>query len=131
VQSGVAPIDSAEGGPGVPIAATAQGGNTSNAATLTAVAGSTTYLKRGLIIVGGATAGAAFVATLTGLIGGTLSFPVETPVGATAPIVVIPLDFGEGFEAATPASNIVLTLPALGAGNTTAGVFLWGIQIPD
>lgn len=106
--------------------------NVSNAAavaTLPGAAGRTTHVTAIMLTAGGATAAAQVIATITGLLGGTLSIPVGVQAlatGANAPVI---LTFPGGLPAAAPNTALVLTLPALGAGNTGAAVSMFGFQI--
>lgn len=103
--------------------------NTAAVATLPAAVGKTTYIKGLSITAGGATVAALVTATLTGL-GSTLSFTVSSPVGIGAGGMPIIIDFGPGGVPASATNTaIVLTLPALGAGNTNASVSAWGYQL--
>lgn len=120
------------GTPSGQTALNASSGNVANAsavATLTGAAGATTYLTGFEITGAGATAPGVVVATVTGLLGGTMSYIVTAMTGATSantPLVVV-------FDPAQPASAvntaIVVTLPALGAGNTNAAVSAHGYRI--
>ena len=109
----------------------ASSGNVANAsavATLPAVAGKTTYIT-GLAITGsGATVGSIVVATVAGLSGGTASHIFESPTGATVGSTPLVLQFTPPLPASAVNTAIVVTLPALGAGNTNAAVTAWGYQ---
>jgi hypothetical protein len=116
-----------------PIGSTLVGQSSANQAnaqaqvTLAGAAGLTTYLTGFVITVGGATAAAQVLATITGLLGGTMTLPVSVPGVATSadqPIVVS----GLNIPASAVNTAIVLTLPALGVGNTAAAVSLFGYQ---
>lgn len=102
--------------------------NSSAVATLAGAAGKTTYIS-GLTITGsGATAASVVTAALSGLLGGTLSFTVSAPVGVAVGFAPIVISFNPPLPASTLNTAIVLTLPALGAGNTNAAVSAWGYQ---
>lgn len=107
-------------------------GNVANAtatATLAAAASQTTYIS-GLMISGaGATAAAVVTATVTGLVGGTMSITIPVPAGATVGIAPIYLDFNPPLPASAANTAIVLSLPAFGAGNTNASVSAWGYRV--
>lgn len=98
-------------------------------ATLAGAAAQTTYLS-GLIISGaGATAASVVTATVTGLIGGTMSITVPVPAGATLGVTPIFIEFNPSIPASAANTSIVLTLPSLGAGNTNASVSAWGYRV--
>lgn len=104
-------------------------GNVANGAaiaTLIAPAGHRAYIC-GLSVMGaGATAAITVLATVTGTMGGGLSYnySVDTAVGVVRP--PLQLYFNPCLPAATAGTNIVVTLPALGAGNTNASATAWG-----
>lgn len=107
-------------------------GNVANAsavATLPAASGKTTYIKGLTITPGGATAAALVSATLVGL-GSTLTYTVGAPSGVAVSGLPLVVDFGPGGAPGSAVNTaIVLTLPALGAGNTNASVSAWGYQL--
>lgn len=120
------------GTPGGATAVSASSGNVANAsaaATLPAVAAKTNYLS-GLILSGaGATAASVVTATVTGLRGGTMSITVTVPAGATTGITPVNLAFNPPLPASAVNTAIVVTLPALGVGNTNASASAWGYVI--
>lgn len=130
--NGAAHVMLAGGAPAGATAISASSGNVANAsaaATLPAVASVTNYLS-GLTITGaGATAASVVTATVTGLVGGTLSLTVTAPAGVTTAFAPIVLQFDPALVASAANTAIVLTLPALGAGNTNAAVSAWGYKI--
>ena len=110
----------------------ASSGNVANAAaaaTLPAVAGKTTYVTGFEITGAGATAAAVVLATLTGLTGGTATYVVVAPAGATTSITPLVVQFPAPIPASSVNAAITLTLPALGAGNTNAAVVAHGFQL--
>ena len=101
----------------------ASSGNVANAAavaTLPGVLNSTTYITGLVLTGGGATVGSLVVATVTGLLGGTLSYVFAVPTGAAIGAAPLVLDFSTPMPATGTNTPIVVTLPALGAGNTNA-----------
>ncbi len=115
-----------------PITGTATGTTGAIAATLPAVAGKTTYLC-GFYYVGtnATTANTATSVTITGTIGGTMSYGFPTlALGATIPNT-IPLDeeFIPCIAASAPNTSVVVNGPALGAGATLATVTAWGYYL--
>lgn len=117
---------------GLPAGATAtqaSSGNVANAsaaATLTGVAAKTMYLSGIMITGGGATAAALVNATITGLLGGTATLTVGAVAGATLANTPILIDFSPALPASAVNTSIVLTVPALGAGNTNSAVTAYG-----
>lgn len=103
--------------------------NAAATALLNGVAAQTTYLTEVVINVGGATAQGLVIATITGLLGGTMSIPINVPAGATLANAPIQLSFAGGLPASGPNQSITVTLPALGAGNTAASVTASGFQL--
>jgi hypothetical protein len=107
----------------------ASSGNVANAAataTLNAVTSKTTYVTGFSVTGAGATAGAVVVVTLAGLVGGTASFEYVASVGATVANQPLIITFPEPIPAAFAASIILLTCPALGAGNTNNCATIYG-----
>lgn len=102
-----------------PQQATSSGGNAQQVVSITAGAGLFAFLTSLRITGLGATAATVVTATLTGLQGGTISYPVTVPTGATVAITPVTDTFGtRGGQAAATGGTISLTLPAFGAGNT-------------
>ena len=103
--------------------------NASAAASLAAAASVTNYLNGVEITFAGATAAANVVATITGLLGGTISFVCVAPAGANLPGTPIILTFDPPLPASAANTAITVTLPALGAGNTHACVNIHGFRV--
>src|SRR5205085_5300644 len=106
-------------------------GNVANAsavATLAGAAGKTTYIACMNISASGATSASVVTATLAGLLGGTASFTVSVVAGATLGVPTLNVSFNPPLPASAVNTAIVLTLPALGTGNTNATVSAWGFQ---
>lgn len=102
-----------------PAAQTASGANAAQVASITAGAGLFAFLTSLRINGLGATAASVVTATLTGVQGGTLSYPVSVPAGVTVPITPVTDTFGtRGIQSAAAGGTISLNLPAFGAGNT-------------
>jgi hypothetical protein len=123
------------GGGGYPAGATpvhAASGNVANAsaaATLAAAVGKTTYITGFEITGGGATAAALVLATVTGLSGGTATYIVGAVAGVTLQNQPLVVKFQIPIPASATNTAIVVTLPALGAGNTNAAVVAHGFQL--
>lgn len=113
-------------------AAADSSGNAANAvaaATLPAVAAQTNYLAGFAVSGAGATAGAAVTVTVTGVTGGPLSYTYVFATGAAvgnAPLVV---DFDPPLRASAVNTEIVVSCPAGGAGNTHNAVSAHGYVI--
>lgn len=120
------PVTSAPGASNIPLNATsvaASSGNVANAsaaATIAAVALKTNYLTGFQITAGGATAAAVVSVTVTGLLGGTLTFTFGVPAGAGVPATPLVVTFPNPLPGSAVNTAIVVTCPALGAGNTNA-----------
>ena len=107
-------------------------GNATNAqaqATLAAVVGKTNYITSLTITGGGSTAGAAVLASLAGLKGGTTYYAVVAPVGARVPFPPVVIYFDPPHPANAVNTAITATLPALGAGGLAASVSITGFNI--
>lgn len=112
---------------GTPI--TASSGNVANAnavATLAAVAGKTTYICGYSYSSSGSTAAAVVSPTVAGTITGTLTSTYATVAGVTLGNPQIVFTFNPCIAASAVNTSIVVTLPALGAGNTNANANAWG-----
>ena len=115
---------------GMPVAASS--GNVANAAavaTMPAVKNRVNYLTSVSFTASGATAASRVVATITGVIGGPLSFVFTVPVGATVAAGPLLLSFESPLCATGPDTAIVVTLPALGAGSTNAATTIAGYLV--
>ena len=104
-------------------------GNVANAsavATLGSDAGRTTYLAGFSITAAGVTTALPVIVTIVGLAGGTQSYIFVFPAG----VLISAQPLNVTFDPPLPASgfdvDIVVTLPAGGAGNTHAAANAWG-----
>lgn len=97
------------------------------AATLTSAAAQTMYLTGFAITGGGATGASLVTCTITGLIGGTASYIVAVPAGVTLGIVPVSRHFTNPVAASAVNTNIVVSCPTFGVGNTAASVNAEGI----
>ncbi len=110
----------------------ASSGNMANAsavATLAAKAGVTNYLQGFQVTASGATAGLAVTGTVTGLLGGTMSFTFVFPAGVAVAAQPLIYYFEPALPASAPNTAIVVTVPAGGSGNTNATVSAQGFQL--
>jgi hypothetical protein len=111
---------------------TASSGNVANAnavATLAAVSGKTTYITGFEITSSGATTGLVVNATVTGTITGSLTYNYAAPAGALVMGTPLFVSFEKPIPASSTNTPIVVTLPALGLGNTNAAVNAHGYQL--
>lgn len=119
---------------GYPVGATALSGasgnvaNASAAATLTGAASVTTYICGFSLTSSGSTAAAVVSATVAGLIVGTQTYTYVTVAGATLANQPLNVTYTPCLAASAANTNIVVTLPALGAGNTNATTNAWGYR---
>jgi hypothetical protein len=112
-----------------PVSATGTGAASAIAATITGVTNKTTWIT-GFYVTGlGATAAAQITCTITGLLGGTLTFyyPVPIGVGVSGPPLWVELP--QPLPASGTGVNIVLNVPSFGAGNTASGATIKGYQL--
>jgi len=110
----------------------ASSGNVANAqaqATFAADAKQLWYLTGLEITYSGATAAGVVVATITGLLGGTIDYVVPVPVGVSVGAVPISVQFGHPLAGAAPNTAIVATVPALGSGNTNCVLNIHGFKV--
>lgn len=103
--------------------------NGSAVATLPAAPGKTTYLTDFEITAGGATLGLLVNPTVVGLLGGTATYVFGAVAGVLAASTPLMMPFDTALPASATNTAIVLTLPALGAGNTNASVTVHGYQL--
>ena len=101
-------------------------GNSTASATLTPSSAQRVFVSGIEITAGGATAAAVVTATLTGLIGGTLSWTFGAPAGVGVPATPLVVPFVTPLQCTALGQAVTLSLPALGAGNTNACVTLHG-----
>jgi hypothetical protein len=107
----------------VQTAINASSGNVANAAataTLTGTATTRVYISGFSCQMGGATAAAEALITVTGLIGGTETYVTGAPLGATVPPTILTRAFSPPVPASAVNTNIVVSQAAGGAGNANA-----------
>lgn len=97
-------------------------------ATLAAAANQTTYITGFTVTGAGATAGSVVLVTVTGCVGGTMTFVLAVPAGAGVGITPLVVDFPHPVPATGPNTAIVVSAPSFGAGNTNAAVVATGMR---
>lgn len=103
--------------------------NSSAVATLAAASGKTTYLTAFQVTFSGATGASVVNVTVAGTTGGSLTYAVTVPAGATAAGTPLVVPFPYPVPASATNTAITVTLPALGSGNTNACVVATGFQL--
>lgn len=107
-------------------------GNVANAAataTLTGTATTTVYITSFSCIPGGSTTAAVVNPTITGTLGGTLTYTAASPASATSVGNTVQQTFTPPFPASAVNTPIVVTMPALGIGNTNATCVATGFHL--
>lgn len=102
--------------------------NASAVATLTPAATATAYLSGFEVTGAGATAGLPVSVTVTGILGGTLTYTYDFAVGALVGNLPLIVDFDPPLPASAINTPIVVTCPASGAGGTNNCVVAHGFQ---
>jgi hypothetical protein len=103
--------------------------NASAAATLTPSATTTAYISGFEVTGSGATAALPVIVTVTGLLGGTLSFIYNFAAGALVGNQPLLIPFFPPIPASAINTPIVVTCPASGAGGTNNAVVAHGYQV--
>lgn len=117
-----------------PLGATPSVAQTAGAAgtlapSLAAAAGKTTYCSGFSITGAGATAASVVVAQLQNTLGGSLSYVIAVPAGATLGVTPIIVQFNPPIPANATNQAITLNVPSFGAGNTNAAAVIWGYTL--
>lgn len=94
-------------------------------ATLTGRPGMATYITGFTVSGGGSTAGGTVNVTVTGVIGGTMTFSLGIPALVTSPVLLNQI-FPLPIPTTTQNTNIVVSVPTFGAGNTGASIVAYG-----
>lgn len=113
---------------------TASSGNVANAsavATLAASATKITYITGFEVTGSGATLGSAVTITVVGTITGTLSYTTAAIAGALLGNVPLIVEYPVAIPGSAINTAIVVTVPALGAGNTNSTVVAHGYQLQE
>lgn len=102
-------------------------------ATATLAAGGATvmtYISGFEVTAGGATAAATVNVTVTGVIGGTMTYSFSAATGVDAPSPPLVVEFNPPLQASALNTAIVVSMPTLGAGNAHAAINAHGFQLP-
>lgn len=114
----------------IPItASSANVANASAVATLAANATRTTYICGARIMSSGSTAASVVTPTIVGTVTGTMNLTYASVAGATLSNQPVLLVFSPCIPGSAVNTAVVVTLPALGAGNTNATVSANGYQL--
>jgi len=114
------------------ITTSASSGNVAAAvatATLTASTGRLAYISGFSVTGAGATAASVISVTVTGVTGGTMTYTLAIPAGATVGVTPLIVNFSTPVAASAYGTNIVVSAPSFGAGNTNATVSAWGYTV--
>jgi hypothetical protein len=98
-------------------------------ATLAAVTGKTNYITGFEITGAGATAGAVVSPTVTGVLGGTLTYTYASVTGPTLLNPTLAIAFTPPLAATGQGVAIAVSCPSLGAGNTNTTVVAHGYSL--
>lgn len=107
-------------------------GNVANAvaaAVLDSDAGKTTYLAGFHVTGTGATVGLPVLVTVAGILGGTLTYVYAAAVGALVANQALHVKFDPPLPASALDTDITVSCPALGAGNTNNSVVAHGFKL--
>ena len=99
------------------------------AGTLAATSGRTNYLTGFEVTGSGATVGLVTTVTVTGTVGGPLSYVLPVVAGALLGNGPLVITFPRPIPATGPNVAIVVSVPSFGLGNTNAAVTAHGYMI--
>lgn len=102
---------------------------TATTATLTGAAAVTTYITGFTVTGAGATGGSVILITVTGTIGGTLTYTLTIPSGATTAVTPLDIQFNTPVPSSAVNTSIVVNVPSFGAGSTNAAVVATGFRV--
>lgn len=97
-------------------------------ATLAAAASLTNYISGFQITSTGSTAAAVVTVTITGVLGGTISYTYASVAGVTLANQPLTVQFVPPLPASAANTAIVVSMPSLGAGNTNTTVNAQGYR---
>jgi len=112
------------------VIAASSGNKANSAATATLTHDSTNlwYVTGLEVTASGATAGLPVNVTLTGCLGGTLTWTFTFPAGVLVPATPLVIAMDNPLPSVDANTDVVLTLPASGSGGTNAAVVLRGFK---
>lgn len=97
-----------------------------NNVSLPAVANQTNFVTGFEVTGAGATAASVIAVTLSGVVGGPLTYELAIPAGATVGVNPLIVEFPVPLPATGPNVAISLAVPSFGAGNTNAAAAIHG-----
>lgn len=113
-----------------PITATsANVANASAVATLAAASTTVTYITGFQCTAAGSTSGLAVTVTVAGVVTATMNYTFTAPAGVLVPAPPLVVKFDPPVPASAANTTIVVTMPALGAGNTNATCVAQGFRL--
>ena len=95
-------------------------------ATLTSAAAKLAWITGFLITASGATGALVVLVTVTGVIGGTMTFVFTFPAGVAVAANPLAVNFPQPIPASGQNTNIVVSCPSGGSGNTNAAAVAMG-----
>lgn len=98
-------------------------------ATLAGAAGRTTYISGFEVTGAGATGAAVVTVVVSGILGGSLTYVLAIPAGATLQVTPLIVEFAPSLPASAQNTAIVVTAASFGAGNTNAATVAHGFQL--
>ena len=116
----------AMGPPQTSVQASATGAAAALAPAMAGVALKTNYLTGFEVTMGGAVAGSLISVTITGLLGGTITYLMAVPAGVTLAAPMLSVEFTTPLPASAVNTAITLNVPSGGAGNTNAAANIHG-----
>jgi hypothetical protein len=119
---------SATGSTGQTLSNSATGAASAITATLTSTVGQTAWVTGFEVTGAGATGASVIVVTITGGLGGTLSYDLVIPAGVTTSITPLIVEFPQPLPANGTNTNIVCNVPSFGAGNTNSAAVIHGFR---
>jgi hypothetical protein len=114
---------------GTPVTKCTTGAAAQNDAALPAVAAKTNYLSGFQVTGAGATGASVITVTVVGILGGTLTYFMAIPAGATAAVTPLVVTFNPPIPASAVNTAITVTVPSFGAGNLSASTVAHGYVV--
>lgn len=92
-------------------------------------AGITTWVTGFEVTGAGATAATVVNVTLTGMLGGTITYTIVVPAGVTTTIEPLIVEFNVPLPASGPNVAVAINVPSFGAGNTNVTSSIHGYSV--